>query len=120
MPKQQSHIHKLKKHKYPSGNAVFFCTLPDCHYKIEAGLSLGKRAACNICGNEFIMTEYTIKLVKPHCPDCGKVRIKDVDGKNRYVKKVTNKILAGIAADANQDLRSRLDNAVAADSEEDI
>lgn len=120
MPRQKSHIHRLKKHKYPSGNAVFFCTLPDCHYKIEVGLSLGKRAACNICGNEFIMTEYTIKLVKPHCPDCGKMRIKDAEGKNRYVKRVTNKILVGVAADSTQDLRSRLDSAVSLDSEDDI
>lgn len=120
MPKSPSHLHRLKRHKYPSGNAVFFCTLPDCHYKIDVPLALGKRAECNICGEEFIMNEYTIKLVKPHCPNCGKVKVKDADGRNRYVKKVTNKILIGVAAEANQDLRSRLDSAVGLDTEEDI
>lgn len=120
MAKSPSHLHKLKKHKYPSGNAVFFCTLPDCHYKIDVPLALGKRAACNICGDEFIMNEYTIKLVKPHCPNCGKVKVKDAEGKSRYVKKVTNKILVGVAADSNQDLRSRLDSVAGLDVENDI
>lgn len=120
MPKPQNHIHRLKRHKYPSGNAVFFCTLPDCHYKIDVPLALGKRSVCNICGDEFIMNEYTIKLAKPHCPNCGKVKVKDAEGKNRYVKKVTNKILIGVAAETSQDLRSRLDSAAGLDLEDDI
>lgn len=120
MPKQQSHIHKLRKHKYPSGNTIFFCTLPSCHYKIDAPLALGKVSVCNICGNDFIMNEYTLKLVKPHCLDCGKVRIKDTNGKNRFIKKVTSKVLSAIAADANQDLRARLDSIVEDGVEDDI
>jgi len=118
--KKQSHIHKLRKHKYSTGNAVFFCTLPDCHFKIDAPLALGKRALCNICGDEFIMNEYTVKLAKPHCSNCGKVKIKDEDGNNRYVKKVTNRVLANVAVDVNKDLRSRLDSATRLDMEEDI
>lgn len=121
MPKRQaSHIHKLRKHKYPTGNAVFFCTLPDCHYKIEVPLALGKRSLCNICGDEFIMNEYTLKLVKPHCPNCGKVKVKDAEGKGRYIKKVTDKILLGVAADSEQSLRSRLENATGSDLDDDI
>lgn len=119
MSKRMNHIHRLKKHKYPTGNTVFFCTL-DCNFKIDSALALGKRALCNICGAEFIMTEYSIKLVKPHCNDCGKIKIKDADGNNRYVKKVTNKVLAGIATESSQELRSRLDNAAGLDVEEDI
>jgi hypothetical protein len=119
MPKQ-THTHKLRRHKYPSGNSVFFCTLPDCHYKIDVPLALGKRSICNICGEEFIINEYTIKLAKPHCLDCGKVKVKGSDGKNRYVKKVTNKVLAGVATDSLQDLRSRLDNISSASLEDDI
>lgn len=120
MAKSPSHLHRLKRHKYPTGNAVFFCTLPDCHYKIDVPLALGKRSMCNICGNEFIMNEYTLKLAKPHCSDCGKVKVKDRDGSVRYVKKVTNQILAGVAADTEQDLRSRLNTAVTPDLEDDI
>jgi hypothetical protein len=119
MPKQ-THTHKLRRHRYPSGNAVFFCTLPECHYKIDVPLALGKRTICNICGEEFIINEYTIKLAKPHCLDCGKVKVKGADGKSRYVKKVTNRVLAGVATDSLEDLRSRLDNVSAASLEDDI
>jgi len=94
--------------------------LPDCNFKIDAALALGKRALCNICNTEFIMTEYSIKLVRPHCPDCGKVKVKDADGRNRYIKKVTNKILVGVAIESSQDLRSRLDNATTTELEDDI
>lgn len=118
MPKK-SHPHRLKKHKYPTGNTIFFCTLPDCHFKIEAALALGKRAICNICGDEFIMNEYSLKLVKPHCPNCGKVKVKDPEGKDRYVRKVSSQILTGIAADSTNDLRNRLSSAVATADKED-
>lgn len=120
MLKIPGHIHKLKKHKYSSGNAVFFCILPDCHFKIDAPLALGKRALCNICGDEFIMNEYTIKLAKPHCPDCGKIRVKDSDGKSRYVKKVDSRILSAVATETSQNLRSRLDNVIIPMLEDDI
>src|SRR5215203_1845718 len=99
--KKVTHVHKLRRHKYPTGTFVYFCALPDCHYKIEVPLALGKRAICNICGNEFIMNEYSIKLSKPHCADCGKVKVKDGDGNSRYVKKVDNKILLGVAAETS-------------------
>lgn len=117
---KQAHIHKLKRHKYSSGNAVFFCILPDCHYKMDVALTLGKRTICNICDEEFIINEYTTKLAKPHCSDCGKIKVRDADGKSRYVKKVTNKILSGLAEKSSEDLRSRLDDAVNTSLEDDI
>lgn len=119
MAKKPTHTHKLRRHKYPSGNAVFFCTLPDCHYKIDAQLVIGKRALCNICGDEFIMNEYTIKLKSPHCDGCGKVKVKGSDGKSRFVRKVTNKALIGMAENSNESLRSRLDSVIN-ESEKDI
>lgn len=111
MAKKSSHVHKLKRHKYPSGNAVYFCTLPDCHFKIDVPLALGKRTLCNICDREFFMNEYTIKLAKPHCVDCGRVKVKDEEGKDRYVKKINNDVFTGIALESNKDLRERLDAA---------
>lgn len=120
MKRQQSHLHRLRKHKYSTGTSVYFCTLPDCHYKIEVPLALGKRTMCNICGIEFIMNEYTLRLIKPHCADCGKVRVKDAEGRNRYVKKVTSRVLANVATDTSQDLRSRLDSTTNAILEDDI
>ncbi len=66
------------------------------------------------------MNEYTIKLTKPHCIDCGKVKIKDGNGKSRYVKKVTDRILPNIAVESSQDLRSRLDSMSGVELEDDI
>jgi len=63
------HIHKLKMIKYKTGNKVFFCSL-DCTFKISVQLALGKRSICWRCGESFIMTEYSLRLVKPHCPQC--------------------------------------------------
>ena len=114
------HIHKLKKHKYKTGVAVFFCTLPDCHYKVEVPLSLGKESLCNICGNPFIMNEYTLKLVTPHCINCGRREVKDSNGKKHYVRKVPTQVLQTIAADETNDLKSRLANISTNPNEEDI
>lgn len=65
------HTHKLRRHTYKAtGNSVFFCTLTDCSYKIETQFSLGKETLCNRCGQPFIMTNYAVRLAKPHCMSC--------------------------------------------------
>ena len=69
---KSSHIHKLKRVKYKSGNSVFFCALPDCNFKINPSLALGKRCICWRCGEPFIMSEYSLRLAKPHCEGCHK------------------------------------------------
>jgi len=66
------------------------------------------------------MNEYTIKLAKPHCSNCGKVKVKGPDGKSRFVKKVSSQILSNVAAESSQDLRSRLENVTAITLEDDI
>jgi len=71
MTKNQ-HIHKLKRLTYKSGNAVFFCALPDCSYKTNIALALGKRSICWRCGEPFVMSEYDLRLSKPHCDNCHK------------------------------------------------
>lgn len=68
------HPHKYKRHKYPSGYEVFFCALPDCTHRVECNLTLGKTAVCWRCGNNFLMNEYSVRLVKPHCTDCHKYK----------------------------------------------
>lgn len=76
MPKQasakQQHVHKFKKLRYKSGNEIFFCALPDCSQKINPALALGKKSICWRCGEEFIMSEYALRLAKPHCEGCHK------------------------------------------------
>lgn len=69
--KTEEHIHKLKRIKFKSGNAVYFCAL-DCNFKIQVPLSLGKKTICWRCGNPFTMNEYSIRLARPHCEKCHK------------------------------------------------
>jgi len=115
---EKKHIHKLTKHKYPTGNAVYFCTL-DCPYKIEVPFALGKQTICNICGEPFTINKYTLRLNEPHCVNCGRVEVKDENGNKRYIRKVGSKILSSIAQDTATDLRKRLDSTVEAIASED-
>jgi hypothetical protein len=64
------HVHKYRRLKYKSGNMIFFCALPDCNQKINISLALGKRSICWRCGEPFVMTEYSLRLAKPHCENC--------------------------------------------------
>lgn len=116
----KKHTHKLKKHKYKTGAEIFFCTLPDCHFKIEAALALGKLSICNLCGNEFIMGERDTKRVRPHCSKCSKIKVRGADGKNHFVRKISIPILDDVAESTVDSLRARLDNAAELVSEEDI
>src|SRR6266849_9861751 len=70
--RKEKHIHKLKRLKYKSGNVIFFCSLPDCSFKTNISLALGKRSICWRCGNSFIISEYSLRLAKPHCDACHK------------------------------------------------
>lgn len=117
----QKHTHKLKRHKYAkTGTMVYFCTLPDCHWKIECFAALGKKSICNICGNEFIMSEYTVKLHLPSCNNCRKVKVSGEDGKKHYIRKDSIPVMASLANESADDLRSRLNSATNPDIEDDI
>lgn len=70
MAKSQKHIHKFRRHRFKTGNVIYFCALPDCGYKIAPALALGKRCICWKCGREFEMDDYTCRLAKPHCKYC--------------------------------------------------
>lgn len=71
------HTHKLKRITYKSGNTMYFCVL-DCNFKISPALALGKKSICWRCGHEFIMSEYSLRLAKPHCEGCHKPKNADV------------------------------------------
>ncbi len=116
------HIHKLKKRKYTNGNHVFFCTLPDCYFKVECAMALGKESICNQCGEPFIMNEYSLKCMKPHCLNCGKIKIKGEDGKKHFINKrsASKEVLQAVAADTTNDLKNRLSGLVKDMSTEDI
>lgn len=106
------HIHKLKRHKYKNGTEVYFCTL-NCNFKVEVPVALGKLVICNICNEPFTMTEYTIKLARPHCSNCGKQRIKNEDGTVSFVNKSRLGVIAADLADKSvSSLRERLGTVV--------
>lgn len=103
--KTASHVHMLKKHKYKTGVEIFFCTL-NCNYKVEAPLALGKECACNICGEAFFIDALSIKLIRPHCINCGKKIVIDADGKKSFVRK-EKKVKINISMDdVNNSIRS--------------
>lgn len=71
MKKQINHIHKFRRKTYKTtGSHIYFCTLPDCYFKTEPDILIGKQSICNRCGNPFILNSYSIRTVKPHCDDC--------------------------------------------------
>ena len=76
---KSNHTHKLKRLKYKSGNTIFFCCLPDCTFKTNIALALGKRSLCWRCGQEFILSEYSLRLAKPHCENCHQPKFIDQD-----------------------------------------
>lgn len=80
MAQKSKHVHKLKKHKFKSGNQIYFCVEPDCNVKIAPALALGKRCICWRCSEEFIMNEYSVRLTKPHCDKCHKPKGSKNDG----------------------------------------
>lgn len=75
--KKSDHIHKLKRHTYKTGHSVYMCILPDCFFKSEPEFMLGKRVICNRCDEPFLMSQYSLRLAKPHCSNCHNSHRKD-------------------------------------------
>ncbi len=116
----KDHFHKFRRHTYKNKTQVYFC-VNDCDYKVDVGMALGKKSLCNICGNEFIMNEYTIKLARPHCTACGKVKVTDLDGKDRFVNKARpTAAIAEMGKTAVSSLKERMSRVVTMEKDEDI
>ena len=112
MPKVAHHTHKLKRHTYKTtGSKIFHCILPDCYFKIDVPMSLGKKCICWRCNKEFILNEYSIRLARPHCNSCThlKEEIVEIKPKEELVETVN-------------DLRDRLQKTMSsfATKEEDL
>jgi ribosomal protein S27E len=120
MSKVRDHIHRLKKHKYKNGTPVFFC-INNCSFKVEVPFALGMEVLCNTCGNPFTMTEYSLKLVKPHCNNCGKFRVVGEDGKAKFVPKGrATQALADLGKQAVSSMKDRMSKVVVMAKDEDI
>lgn len=119
-PKEDEHVHKLQRHKYANGTKVYFCVL-NCNYKIEVAFALGKLSVCHICGNEFTMNEYSCKLAKPHCQNCGKFKVTDDTGQSRFISKGrSTAAIADMGKQAVGNLKDRLGKVVQIMQDEDI
>lgn len=116
--KDKEHVHKLKRHKYPGGTAIFFCIL-DCNFKIDAPFALGKQSICHLCGNEFTMTEASIRLTRPHCQNCGKFKVVDENGNAKFIQKSRQpQAIADMGKQAVGSLKDRLGKVVAVQDED--
>lgn len=121
MSRVKDHIHRLKRTTYSSGTKVYFCT-NDCSYKIEVAFALGKVVECPSCYQPFQMNEYSIKLAKPHCNNCGKIQKKDPEtGKRKFVAKGRQlEALKDLAASNTNSLKDRLSKIVVMEKDEDL
>lgn len=114
----EEHVHKFKRHTFRGGRQVYFCVL-DCNYQVDAAFALGKQSICHICGNEFTMNEYSVKLARPHCKNCGKMRVKEVDGTSRFVNKArASEAIAEMNENRVESLRDRMSKVIVMDKEE--
>jgi hypothetical protein len=109
----QKHIHKVKRYKYKNGEEVYFCFLPECKYKINVGLSIGKKFLCNRCDKPFIMNELSKRQAKPHCNDCTKRKNEELDTKRTisFDKDDSNSSITRSSSTSDpalDDLRNRL------------
>jgi len=66
------------------------------------------------------MTEYTVKLARPHCESCSKQKVKGIDGKNHFIRKQEVHVLATVAEESSEDLRNRLSFVTTTVNKEDI
>lgn len=75
MAKRYGHFHKYKRTKLgEKGFIVYRCMVPGCsHYKRKE-LMAGQLAQCWRCGEPFVITDYKLRLAKPHCDACVKRR----------------------------------------------
>ena len=121
----QKHIHKVKRLRFKSGNHMYFCTLPDCYFKVNPALFLGKKTICWRCGEEFIMNEYSLRLARPHCEKCHKTKSEDKEEIH------IDDIVSPSAQDTNSTIplsdkltailnKQAASNAVASEGDEDI
>jgi len=127
---KEKHVHKFRRHRYSSGNVVFFCALPDCKVKIDPALSLGKRSLCWRCGEPFILSEYAIRLAKPHCENCHKPKSIPLSTEDQLrqdwihpptetEKAATQELVSAVASDSVSSLKSRLASVLKRAAEEE-
>ncbi len=80
-------------------------------------LALGKKSICWRCGEEFILNEYSLRLVKPHCSKCHKPKGNDIP-LNDLVSPSSNSIIDNIPLSLADRLSNTINNAQTKTEEE--
>ena len=102
----KNHIHKFKRQIYKNtGSRFFFCT-NDCDYKVACELSLGKTSICWRCDKPFQMNQVSMRLAKPHCPDCHRRKGDKVNAVQQAPK--ISELLSEANESSIESLRERL------------
>jgi len=110
----KKHVHKLKRHIYKNGEAIYFCIKDDCSFKINVNLSLGKTAECWRCNQPFSMTVQSKRHDKPHCEGC----VKGKKNSSTKSKEITSNVSSTSESNISN-LRARLSRITSVLSEPD-
>ena len=69
MAAKLSHVHKYLRDKIGKMQ-IYKCALPGCPHYVRSNLAVNRISVCWYCDAHFVMTKNSIKLKKPHCPNC--------------------------------------------------
>lgn len=78
----QNHIHKYYKQSIrwkgfkPGPEIIYHCALSDCTHYLPKRQIIGKVSLCNGCEDEIILTYQHLRVRKPTCDKCKRVKIK--------------------------------------------
>lgn len=119
--KSSNHIHKFLRHRYKTGQRIYFC-INDCNFRISCEFALGKVSLCNRCSKPFTMTKYSSSLEKPHCEEChvfkGSIHPKKGKKKNQAETPSIQPLTVvsdSIGSDWVNNLKQRLDELTSAE-----
>lgn len=123
----KNHIHKFKRQIYKNTGTKFFFCVNDCDYKVATELSLGKTSICWRCDKPFKMNLVSIRLAKPHCPDCHRRKGEAKSNANTSTgslsstnsEPIIDELLSTASESSIEDLRNRLSVAVGSPKEDD-
>lgn len=92
-----NHAHTYERVR--TDTKLYRCIHPDCYHIIPKELMKGKRSTC-ICGNEFIITQKSLRLKNPHCESCSKFNPVTQAKKNTITEVIlTTKVNAPLKTD---------------------
>lgn len=74
-PKIHKGPHQYQKFRQGNGVFIWRCTLGCPHFLREDQIKF-REARCPRCDETYIMGKHEMELIKPHCKDCTKPKLK--------------------------------------------